>query len=163
MQLISEPEYTKRRKGGYCVAAFCKNKARAKNRFCHKCAHRWQKENNPLVYWYKILKQNARQRGKEFTLTKEDFKIFCTATNYLELKGKEGNKFSIDRINPEKGYSLDNIQMITLAENTRKHWIDMKILHGRYLTPEELEFYSSVGHSEEITNNTNIEEQETPF
>lgn len=161
MQIIKEPEYTRRKSKGYCVAAFCKNKARAGHRFCHKCAHRYQKETNPLVYWYKSLKQNARRRGKEFSLTKEDFRFFCTSTGYLELKGKEGNKFSIDRIDPEKGYSLDNIQMITLSQNTSKHWIDMKILHGRYLTDEELEFYSSVGHTE--NNIDEIGEQETPF
>jgi len=79
-----------------------------------------QAETNPLGYTYSRLKQNAKRRRKTFTLTLEQFGQFCTETNYLELKGKQGSNLSIDRINNGKGYEVGNLQVLTLSANSRK-------------------------------------------
>jgi len=78
------------------------------------------KQRHPEEYFYNVLRSNAKRRGKEFTLTIEEFKQFCKDTNYLNLKGKNGNDFSIDRKESWLGYSHDNIQLKTLSDNVKK-------------------------------------------
>lgn len=110
----------KKKDKGLCVAYRCMHKHSARDRFCHKHRKRFQKDNNPLVYCYGYLKQNAKRRGKAFDLTLEEFKKFCDETDYLELKGKLGKSASIDRIDNTKGYSYDNIRVLSLSDNTKK-------------------------------------------
>ena len=109
-----------KRKKGLCVACRCTRKSSKKDRFCHKHRKRYQKENNPVVYTFGFLKQNAKRRGKPFDLTIDQFRRFCKETNYIELKGKLAKSASIDRIDSTKGYSIDNIQILSLAENASK-------------------------------------------
>lgn len=110
----------KKKDKGLCVAYRCTRKHSTRDRFCHKHRKRFQKDNNPLVYCYGYLKQNAKRRGKAFSLTIEEFKQFCNETGYLELKGKLRKSASIDRIDHTKGYSLDNIQVLSLSDNGKK-------------------------------------------
>jgi len=107
-------------KKGLCVAAYCSNKHLSNDRFCAKHRKQYQKIHNPVSYTFNYLKQNAKRRGKDFTLTLKQFKQFCDETNYIELKGKAGDAMSIDRIDNTKGYSYDNIQMISLSDNSKK-------------------------------------------
>jgi len=67
-----------------------------------------------------LLKSNAKRRGKFFDLTLEQFKTFCIDTGYMAGKGKKATSLSIDRIDVEKGYTIDNLQILTLTANTVK-------------------------------------------
>ncbi len=109
---------------GLCCAYRCKNKAAPRDKFCYKHRKRYQKLHNPLTYVFGFLKNNAKRRNKSFELTKEEFKQFCEETNYLELRGTSGKSASIDRIDPNKGYSIDNIQVLSLSENAKKQHTD---------------------------------------
>jgi hypothetical protein len=108
------------KKDGLCRAYRCKNNHPKKDKLCPKHRKRMQKESDPLAYTFNLLKSNANRRNKVFELSIEEFKIFCDESNYLELKGKKGSSASIDRIDPEKGYSLDNIQIMSLSNNSKK-------------------------------------------
>jgi hypothetical protein len=79
-----------------------------------------------------FLRGNAKRRGIDFDLTLEQFRVFCTNTEYLKLKGKKSGSMSIDRIDNRRGYEIDNIRLITLAENSRKRAVDYKIELGAY-------------------------------
>ena len=103
-----------------CVAYRCGNKRTAKDRFCSKHSHRYQRDTNPIGYVFHALRQNARRRGKEFSITIEEFRTFCEETDYLNKRGKTGKSASIDRIDNSKGYSLYNIRVISLSENSYK-------------------------------------------
>lgn len=103
-----------------CKAYRCLKHRNPKDRFCSKHRHRFNKFNRPVAYAFQTLKSNALRRGKEFTLTLEEFREFCKKTNYIDNKGKTKDSATIDRINPTKGYSLDNIQILTLSENGYK-------------------------------------------
>lgn len=109
-----------------CCAYRCANKRAEKDRFCPKHRKRYKKEHNPVSYYYDLLKCNAKRRGKKFTLTLPEFKYFCDQTDYLKLKGKKASSASIDRIDPARGYEAGNIQILSLAENTRKMHEDRK-------------------------------------
>lgn len=114
----------KNKPGHLCPVSRCRRYKGQKKKLCHKHHAQQQKENNPVGYTYTILKQNAKRRGKVFTLTVEDFREFCTETNYLELKGRTKHEMSIDRIDHLRGYEKGNLQILTVSENVTKHILD---------------------------------------
>lgn len=115
------------KKAGKCKAYRCPDDSTKKDRFCAKHSKRFQKEKNEASYVYHLLKSNAGRRDKEFSLTLDEFKLFCKETNYLNLRGKKAGSASIDRINPLKGYTYDNIQIMSLADNSAKMHRDNEV------------------------------------
>jgi hypothetical protein len=103
-----------------CVTKGCRKITPKNYPHCAKCRKRKQKQKNPVKYFFNVLKQNAKRRGKYFDLTLEEFRVFCEKTNYLELKGKSGMAATIDRINNELGYTANNIQILSHFDNTSK-------------------------------------------
>lgn len=93
---------------------------------CNKCRYARRIKDDPIRMSYWTLKGNATRRGKEFKLTLEEFKKFCIETNYINKKGISKNAYHIDRINEDKGYTIDNIQLLTNSENVTKYkkWVD---------------------------------------
>lgn len=129
----------KKKEKGLCINPFCQNKLAKRRNVCSKCRRRREKVTNLLGYTYDIIKQNAKRRGHEFTISREYFKKWCEDNNYLELKGKHAGSASIDRIISSKGYVEGNLQILTLANNTYKHNYER---HGtipdKYFSDEEL-------------------------
>ena len=78
------------------------------------------KDKHPVKYAYNKLKQRANERGHDFDLSFEQFKKFAEDSGWLHYKGKEKNSLSIDRIDEQKGYSIDNRSVKTLSENAAK-------------------------------------------
>jgi hypothetical protein len=103
-----------------CATKYCRNERAPGKSFCHRCRSRKAKENNPYLYHFNALRNNARRRGKEFTLTLEQFRIFCNETGYMLLKGKNKNDYTIDRLRSSEGYSFDNIQVLSHYHNSMK-------------------------------------------
>ena len=102
--------------------ACCKRKLPAPGRSeCWSCKKRKTYQNDPVKYCWVVLRNNAKRRGKEFTITLDFFRNFCYATDYMQNKGKTANSYSIDRIDNDKGYTPDNIRILTLADNSSKH------------------------------------------
>lgn len=91
-----------------------------RERYCATCSTRRKRTINPVGSAYSNLKQNAKRRGHAFDLTLEQFKAFCVATDYIVRKGTSKESYTIDRIDPTKGYTLDNLQVMTNQENGRK-------------------------------------------
>ncbi len=81
-----------------------------------------------MRYAYQVLKNNARARGKEFTLTLEEFEKFCYETEVLHGRGRTSTSFHIDRKRDHEGYHKDNIQVLTNAENVKKENRRRKII-----------------------------------
>lgn len=81
---------------------------------------------------YNNLKCNARRRGKDFDLSFEEFSKFALMCDYLKGKGRKSTSYSIDRIDNEKGYTLDNIQVTTLGENSRKGTMTLDAFYDHY-------------------------------
>ena len=108
-----------------CKTKFCRGQvlANSKSPFCSKCRSRRFKEKHPLKYYFNLLRCRARERGKLFLLKFEEYEAFCRSTNYDQLKGKTALSLSIDRIDNSGPYSAENIQAITLAENSRKRFV----------------------------------------
>lgn len=135
------------KKKGLCQVAFCQRKARSyktKNgtsyeKRCHTHNREYQKETNPLRYFYDLLRGNAKYRGHSFSLTIKEFEKFCEETNYLQLKGTQADAAHIDRKNPNKGYTYENIRLLSCSGNSRKQWVDLKLMrkYGIDITSRE--------------------------
>lgn len=78
---------------------------------------------------YNRLKASAKKRGIEFSLTVSDlhqmtWPISCPVLG-IALKFHRGqaqdNSYSIDRIENDKGYTIDNIVVISLKANKLKN------------------------------------------
>lgn len=71
-------------------------------------------------------KQRAKKTSLEFSLTKEDIVIpeLCPILGIPFVKGSKGNYSyspSLDRKDPTKGYTRDNVGVITTLANTMKN------------------------------------------
>jgi hypothetical protein len=79
------------------------------------------------------IKKRAKEKGLEFNLELEDI-VYPENCPILNIKLERqtghlrGNSPSVDRINPAKGYTKDNVQVISQKANAMKH----------NATPEEL-------------------------
>ena len=90
-------------------------------RFCHACwQERWRRMN-PKEAAYATLRAHALKRRIGFTLT---FARFVEVTDvegfwYYDA-ATHGDRLSIDRIRAWEGYANDNVQVLTVSENTVK-------------------------------------------
>lgn len=80
----------------------------------------WRRKN-PMKYAFNTLRNNAKRRGKEFTITFEYFKEFCFITKHMENKGIHRSGYGVDRIDPTKGYIPGNIRSIPNHINVSRH------------------------------------------
>ena len=88
--------------------------------YCWKCQSRMLKARHHETYTLNLLRGAARRRGIPFEITLEEWRHWCRATGYLELKGREPHSMTVDRIDPRRGYSLDNIRTLSHAENSAR-------------------------------------------
>lgn len=109
-----------------CRSKGCRNSVNAKkchSPYCAKHRTRNWRDKYPLHYSFHNLRKRAAQRGKEFSLTREQYVSFAIKTDYARLKGKTSWSLSIDRIDNNRGYHYDNIEAITLSQNSRKQHV----------------------------------------
>ncbi len=108
--------------GQYCCAVSCSNAPVAsKGGLCHKHYHRKRKIQDPVYDRFVNFRGNAIRRGKEFTITLEQFREFCAKTGYILKKRMRGKLATIDRIDNSQGYHIDNIQILTMKANLAKY------------------------------------------
>lgn len=85
---------------------------------------------------YNRIKSSAKRRGIDFDLSIVDinnlsFPITCPIFGmplYWHTGKPQENSYSIDRIDSSKGYTIDNIQVISLKANVAKNNLSDKEL-----------------------------------
>jgi hypothetical protein len=110
----------------HCLAPRCRGLVQKKichSPYCSKCRGRRWATKFPLNYAFHNLRKRAKQRGKDFSLTRSEYIEFAIKTDYARLKGKTSLSLSINRIDNLKGYHVGNIEAITLSENSRKQFV----------------------------------------
>lgn len=120
---------TKGSDGLCCRVKGCKTE-RAKDRsLCGKHRIRLWRKRNPTRNAFNQVRSKARQRKIEFDLSFDDFKVLCEESGYVEGKGRRSECLSLDRQDPDKGYTVENIEVITYGENCSKgayeRWVDL--------------------------------------
>lgn len=87
---------------------------------------------------YKNLKGSAKRRGVDFQLELIDlyelsFPVTCPVLG-IPLKFNRGaaefNSYSVDRIDSTKGYTIDNIEVISLRANKLKSDASLTEIHA---------------------------------
>lgn len=76
----------------------------------------------------------------------EEYKGFTVGSKMIDpITGIKDPTKTIDRVNPDKGYSLDNMQVLTLHQNSRKRYTDYyNSPEGQAeLNPEEVAFWAN--------------------
>lgn len=120
--MCTSKDETGGRKEKLCRAKYCRRipAKRSKTPYCARCKTRQARERNPYAYFLRKLRGNAKRRGKECSLTLEEFKYFCDETGYLELRGRCSGCMTIDREDNEEGYHFWNIKIMEHDDNIRK-------------------------------------------
>jgi hypothetical protein len=86
---------------------------------------RWKGMNQRTVngsspQWSDPVKAKYFEKGVSLEMSREEFYAFCDANAKLILELRDaGEKPSIDRIDHTRGYSLDNIRILSFRENCR--------------------------------------------
>jgi hypothetical protein len=99
----------------------CGKPALTARKICGACAKRLYRLRNPLRSQYQIQKDNAKRRGKAFSLSFEQFCNFAKKYNYIQSKGITRESLHIDRIREDGGYTPDNIQVLPNHINVKKY------------------------------------------
>lgn len=102
-----------------CKTPRCRRPPKKKSCWCARCAGRIWARDHPLTYAYAKLRSNAKRRGHGFALTLQEFARLCEGTGYLESRGRMRDCLSIDRIDSRKGYSADNVRVVSVSMNSR--------------------------------------------
>jgi hypothetical protein len=111
----------KKLQAGKCITPFCTKKKKKRGHICASCAIERYRKNHPIRYAYQVLKNNAKRRGKEFTLSFSYFELLVKQNDYMNKKGTKSKSLQIDRKLELGGYTDDNVQCITLRENRYKY------------------------------------------
>jgi hypothetical protein len=101
------------------------NRQRAKHRtVCNTCLVRSRRKKHPIHYRFECIKISARKRNIPVEFTLDEFRQFIKqhpkGKLYLKKKGSFKDSLTIDRIDSSKGYRIDNIQILTHSENSKK-------------------------------------------
>lgn len=114
--------HRKKATGKYCCAIRCTQApVEKKGGLCHKHYRRKRKSSDPVSIRFENFRGNAKRRGKEFTITLSQFREFCKITGYIINKGCRGYAATVDRIDNNRGYHIDNIQLLTSRQNIAKY------------------------------------------
>lgn len=90
---------------------------------CRTCITKRYKSKYPLKYKLQTLKDNAKRRGIFFAISYDEFVTFVNENiDKFDLRGRTKMSFHIDRIDETRGYTIDNIQLITNIDNVKK-WL----------------------------------------
>jgi hypothetical protein len=110
-----------------CAIKYCRGRVTERDRsnICAKHRSRQFKERYPLKYAYAHLRSRARERDKSFELSFEQYEAFAKETGYDLLRGKHSWSLSIHRKDNARGYSIDNIEAVTLGHNSRLQFSPM--------------------------------------
>ena len=110
---------------GKCILNGCHRNHAPGKTLCYKHHMQRWRIRNPILAAYYIMKWNSKIRRKEFHLSVEEFEEFCLINNYIPHKGIHAQDLTIDRIDHTKGYSIDNIQVLTKRENVQKEHLEL--------------------------------------
>ncbi len=103
-----------------CKTRYCRKDRLLGRTLCSSCKDRLYQKRHPIRRKFNIDKQNAKRRGKKFSLTFEEYSEWVREVNLLTAKGKCKGSYTIDRVRNEKGYTKDNIQKLKRVENSSK-------------------------------------------
>lgn len=120
---------------GICPVRGCRRPTGCRKKWCHRHHSRLWRFTHPVEAAYANLRHHAKQRGKVFALTLEQFREFVGKNSYIDDKGCTKTSLHIDRKDPSRGYEPDNIQVLTNSENSNKERRKSLVAYYRDMDP----------------------------
>ena len=109
-----------------CVEKWCRNVRPWQGKYrlsrCWRCKSRRYKVSHESRYVFNFIKQRAKSRGVPWEITWQQWQTWTAETRYLELRGHKAGKMSIDRIDSDGPYSIQNIRMMEFHRNCVRHY-----------------------------------------
>ncbi len=119
----------------------CCNAAAPGRNECYKCRSRLITERKPIDCVFYWLRKSAKKRHLEFSITLAWFREFVKGNGYMEGRGRLTDSLTIDRVDNLRGYTMDNLQILSKSENVIKyHATDVKRELGPQWEEEILPF-----------------------
>lgn len=97
-----------------CATKFCRNRRAHKHQRCSKCMMREWRKKHPVAYRLMVLRQRAKRKNLPFDLDR------AWLSEFLERTGYDPTLHHIDRICVLGGYTKNNIQVLSISDNTAK-------------------------------------------
>ena len=89
---------------------------------CSTCRSKESRIRNPVRYFLNNLRKSATKRDIYFDLELEEFTAWAIKENFKFFTGElNGETDSVDRIERSEGYTIKNIQKLTVRENINKY------------------------------------------
>ena len=113
--------HAKKVQGIFCCAYGCTNKPiKKKGGLCHKHYARKLRHIDPVQVRYNQMRSKAKQRGLKVLFNLSKFRDWCEQKGYIVVKGCRGRNMTIDRIDNNQNYTIENIQLLTHRQNASK-------------------------------------------
>jgi hypothetical protein len=78
--------------------------------YCKGCVNsRNLKFNKTIAGRWRYRKYDAGRKGREFSITQEQFEAIATTPEGCYLCGTTASQLSLDRVNNLRGYTIDNV------------------------------------------------------
>ncbi len=89
-------------------------------RYCARCRKRLSRANNGLRSTFNDLKHSATRRKIPFDIHYGAFLLFAIENDLYTKTEVSKTSFSIDRRDDSLGYTIDNIQVLSMGANSSK-------------------------------------------
>lgn len=111
-----------------CQSPCCRNNTEGNTKYCATCRNRQYRERDKVRYFLNNLRKSAKKRHIFFDLELEEFKTWATKENFRFGIKAHGDRDSVDRVKVGQypGYTITNIQKLTVAQNSQKYHIHDK-------------------------------------
>jgi len=160
-------DFKKQAGDGMCWVRGCQRKSKSDRCLCHMHEMRRWRAKNKRSADFCTLRDHAKARKIEFTITQDYWAGLTDAFGFY--KAKEGVALSIDRVDPTRGYIPGNLRVVELSINVskgnREKYLPEHIQHmlerKRQTMLEENEKYLSLDPPDTVDESLIPEEQ--PF
>jgi hypothetical protein len=115
-----------------CVSPGCKNQGASGRKLCNTCKSKLFRAKDQVRYFLANLKKSAVKRHIPFTLELEEFRAWCIKEGFKFGIKEHGKRDSVDRKRNNEGYHINNIQKLTVAQNSHKYHHHDKQQYGGY-------------------------------
>lgn len=119
---VSDEYKASKKRRGLCAVYRCRRPRADRRVVCNTCKCRLFRLKRPDYYAWVCLEASARKRGIGFEITFEQFQEFCVRTDYLQTKGKHPDSSSINRKKHWLPYTIDNIEIMSIHDNTSRRF-----------------------------------------
>lgn len=128
-----------------CKTKGCRKTAK-KGNYCYSCVIKRFAIKHPEKYAYFTLRNNAKRRGKVFTITFDDFLAAIIPTKYMKGRGRTATSLHIDRDKEHLGYEPGNLKVRRNTDNIKKY---LSWSHNEKGKPINFKFHTTENDSEE--------------